>query len=81
MNQIKQVSIEAMNTAYFPENPIELYPALSLLLLFSDIEELDNLKQKYKCYSVDSHFFYSAILLPARFDKISVKENTIIQYP
>ncbi len=73
MNQISQVSMAAMNTAYFPENAIELYPASSFSLLFSDIDELDKFEQKDKCHSEDSQFLYSAILLPARFEKISVK--------
>ena len=81
MNQIRQVLIAAMNTNYFPENAAEVYPASSFSLLFSDIEELDELEQKDKCHSEDSQFFYSAILIPARFEKISVKENLIIQYP
>ena len=81
MNQIRQVSIAAMNTAYFPENAIELYPASSFSLFFSDIEELEEFEQKDKCDSDASQFFNSAILLPARSKKISVKENLIIQYP
>ena len=81
MNQIRQISTAAMNIAYFPENAIELYPASSFLLFFLDIVELDSLEQKDKCHSDESQFFYSAILLPARFEKISVKENLIIQYP
>ena len=85
MNQIRQVSTAAMSTTYFPENAVEVYLASSFFLFFSDIEELDKLEQKGKCHSEDSHFFYIAILLPARFEKdtvhISVKENLIIQYP
>jgi len=86
MNQIRQASTTSMSTTYFPENAIEVYfTTSSFSLFFSEIEELDKLKQKDKCHSEDSQFFHSAIQLPARFEKytvhISVRENVSIQYP
>ena len=81
MNQIRKLSTASMNTTYLPDKAIELYPASSVLLLSSDIEELHKLEQKDKCHSEDRQFFYSAILIPAKFEKISAKENLIIQYP
>ena len=81
MNQVRQISTVGKNKTPFTEKEIEVYPALSLSLIFSDIEELDKLEQKDKCDSEGSQFFYIAILLPARFEKISAKENLIIQYP
>lgn len=85
MNQIRQVSTAAMIKIESLESSVEVYPASSFSFFFSDIEELDKLEQKAKCHSEDSQFFYTAILLPARFEKdtvhISVKENLIIQSP
>ncbi len=85
MNQIKRVPTAAMNKSPFPENAVEVYPASFFSLFFSDIEELDKLKQKDKCHSEDNQFFYSAIQLPARFEKdtvlTSARENFSIQYP
>ena len=85
MNQIRQVSTAAINKSDSLENTVEVYPASSFSFFFSDIEELDKLEQKAKCHSEDSQFFYSALLLPARFEKdtvhLGVEENLIIQSP
>ena len=85
MNQIRQVSTAAMKKIESLESSVEVYPASSFSFFFSDIEELDKLEQKAKCHSEDSQFFYTAILLPARFEKdtvhLGVKENLIIQSP
>ena len=85
MNQIRQVSTAAMIKIESLESSVEVYPASSFSFFFSDIEELDKLEQKAKCHSEDSQFFYTAILLPARFEKdtvhLGVKENLIIQSP
>ncbi len=85
MKQIKQVSTAAMKKIESLESSVEVYPASSFSFFFSDIEELDKLEQKAKGHSEDSQFFYTAILLPARFEKdtvhLGVKENLIIQSP
>ncbi len=78
MNQIRQVSTAARNKSDSLENTGEAYPSSFFSLVFLILQSWMSLN---KAIRRTLNSFYSAILLPARFEKISVKENLIIQYP
>ncbi len=85
MNQIRQVSTAAMNKSPFAEDAVEVYLTSSFSLFFRILKSWISLDKRTNAIQRTVNSFYSAILLPARFEidtvHISVKENLIIQYP
>ncbi len=85
MNQIKQVSTAAINKSDSLKNSVEVYPASSFSLLFLILKSWISLNKKANTIQRTVNSFYSAIIVPARFENdtvhISAKENLTIQYP